>query len=219
LRGDQAFLGEGWITMELKLLRSSRLRTAAIVFVMLGAGFIFLAQSAAAQTERTELVVGLQNDMTTMDFFNPETNTVWNAYQVEWGFEGLFSSTPDNIIFPVLANPAKGTSGPGYTFIVAPPATQPIVDVYVRPGVTFHDGQPMTRDDVVFTYQVLEWSTSQTFIGTALWWDIPRFAHWSGGSATAHSLVRAVATSSSGLSASLFIAVVQRLVGCGDERC
>src|SRR5207247_7201407 len=54
--------------MELKLLRSSRLRTAAIVFVMLGAGFIFLAQSAAAQTERTELVVGLQNDMTTMDF-------------------------------------------------------------------------------------------------------------------------------------------------------
>jgi len=172
--------------MELKLLRSSRLRTAAIVFVMLGAGFIFLAQSAAAQTERTELVVGLQNDMTTMDFFNPETNTVWNAYQVEWGFEGLFSSTPDNIIFPVLANPAKGTSGPGYTFIVAPPATQPIVDVYVRPGVTFHDGQPMTRDDVVFTYQVLEWSTSQTFIGTALWWDIPRFAHWSGGAAKSH---------------------------------
>ena len=172
--------------MELKLLRSSRLRTAAIVFVMLGAGFIFLAQSTAAQTERTELVVGLQNDMTTMDFFNPETNTVWNAYQVEWGFEGLFSSTPDNIVFPVLENPAKGTSGPGYTFIVAPPATQPIVDVYIRPGVTFHDGQPMTRDDVVFTYQVLEWSTSQTFIGTALWWDIPRFAHWSGGAAKSH---------------------------------
>src|SRR5205809_721338 len=44
----------------------------------------------------------------------------------------------------------------------------------------------MTRDDVVFTYQVLEWSTSQTFIGTALWWDIPRFAHWSGGAAKSH---------------------------------
>src|SRR5947199_10673246 len=158
--------------MRLKLLHSPGLHAFVITLILLGAGFIFLAQSAAAQGERTELVIGLQNDMTTLNYFNPETNTVWNAYQVEWGFEGLFSSTPDNIIFPVLANPAKGTSGPGYTFIVAPPATQPIVDVYVRPGVRFHDGQPMTRDDVVFTYRVLEWSTSQTFIGTALWWDI-----------------------------------------------
>src|SRR6267143_2543250 len=172
--------------MELSLFRSSRLRAAAIVFVMLGAGLIFLTQNTSAQTERTELVVGLQNDMTTMNFFNPETNTVWNAYQVEWGFEGLFASTPDNIIYPSLANPAKGTSGPGYTFIVAPPAAQPVVDVYIRPGVTFHDGQPMTRDDVVFTYQTLEWSTSQTFIGTALWWDLPKFAHWSGGAAKSH---------------------------------
>src|SRR5207247_10228016 len=120
--------------------RSSRLRTAAIVFVMLGAGFIFLAQSAAAQTERTELVVGLQNDMTTMDFFNPETNTVWNAYQVEWGFEGLFSCTPDNLILPVLANPAKVTSGTGYTSRDAPPARNDTVDVYSRPALSFHEG-------------------------------------------------------------------------------
>src|SRR2546427_6689495 len=172
--------------MGLRILHSPVLRSIAIVFVLLASGLIFAAQTAAAQGERTELVIGLQNDMTTLNYFNPDTNTVWNAYQVEWGFEGLFSSTPDNIVFPVLANPAKGTSGPGYTFIVAPPATQPIVDVYIRPGVTFHDGQPMTRDDVVFTYQVLEWSTSQTFIGTALWWDIPRFAHWSGGAAKSH---------------------------------
>src|SRR6267143_807756 len=172
--------------MELKLLRSSRLRASAIVFVMLGAGFIFLAQTVAAQTERTELVVGLQNDMTTMDFFNPDTNTVWNAYQVEWGFEGLFSTTPDNIIFPVLANPAKGASGPGYTFIVAPPATQPVVDVYIRPGVKFHDNSDLTAADVVFSYQTLEWSTLQTAIWTALWWDAPKFAHWTGGAAKSH---------------------------------
>src|SRR5881296_3061494 len=172
--------------MGLKLLRSPGLRAIAIVFVLLGSAFIFAAQTVAAQGERTELVIGLQNDMTTLNYFNPDTNTVWNAYQVEWGFEGLFSSTPDNIVFPVLANPAKGTSGPGYTFIVAPPAAQPVVDVYIRPGVTFHDGQPMTVDDVVFSYQVLEWSTYQTYIGTALWWDAPKFAHWTGGAAKSH---------------------------------
>src|SRR2546422_726884 len=172
--------------MGLKLLRSPGLRAIAIVFVLLGSAFIFAAQTVGAQGERTELVIGLQNDMTTLNYFNPDTNTVWNAYQVEWGFEGLFSSTPDNIVFPVLANPAKGTSGPGYTFIVAPPAAQPVVDVYIRPGVTFHDGQPMTVDDVVFSYQVLEWSTYQTYIGTALWWDAPKFAHWTGGAAKSH---------------------------------
>src|SRR2546428_632267 len=172
--------------MGLRILHSPVLRSIAIVFVLLASGLIFAAQTAAAQGERTELVIGLQNDMTTLNYFNPDTNTVWNAYQVEWGFEGLFSSTPDNIVFPVLANPAKGTSGPGYTFIVAPPAAQPVVDVYIRPGVTFHDGQPMTVDDVVFSYQVLEWSTYQTYIGTALWWDAPKFAHWTGGAAKSH---------------------------------
>src|SRR3989449_1198435 len=172
--------------MGLRILHSPVLRSIAIVFVLLASGLIFAAQTAAAQGERTELVIGLQNDMTTLNYFNPDTNTVWNAYQVEWGFEGLFSSTPDNIVFPLLANPDKGTSGPGYKFIVAPPAAQPVVDVYIRPGVTFSDGQPMTVDDVVFTYQVLEWSTYQTFIGSALWWDAPRFAHWTGGAAKSH---------------------------------
>jgi ABC-type transport system substrate-binding protein len=165
--------------MVLKLLGSPALRATVIVLVMLGAGFVFLAQTAAAQGERTELVVGLQNDMTTIDPFNPETNTVWNAYQVEWGFEGLFGSDPDGKIFPLLADPARG-NGTGFDFIGSPTAGRPVVDVYIRPGVTFHDNQPMTADDVVFTYQILAWSTAQTAITAALWWDAPVWSHWTG---------------------------------------
>src|SRR6266699_634456 len=178
--------GEERNTMELKLLRSPGLRATVLVFVLLAAGFVFLTTPAAAQGGRTELVIGLQNDMTTLDYFNPETNTVWNAYQVGYSFEGLFSNDPDYSVFATLANPAKGTSGPGFTFIVPPTSPQPVVDVYIRPGVTFHDGSSMTRDDVVFSYQVLEWSTYQTFISSALWWDAPIWPHWTGGSAVSH---------------------------------
>jgi len=182
-------MGRSLKTMAIKLLRSTALRATVIVLIMLGAGFIFLVHNAAAASSRTEVVIGLQNDMTTLDYFNPETNTVWNAYQVGYSFEGLYGSDPDNHIFAVLANPAKGTNG--FTFITAPTAPQPVIDVYIRSGVNFHDGQPMTRDDVVFSYQVLAWSTSQTLITSALWWPTHQWPHWTGGTNTSHIGVEA----------------------------
>src|SRR6266545_2633694 len=69
---------------------------------------VSMETSPAAQGGRNELVIGLQNDMTTLDYFNPETNTVWNAYQVGYGFEGLFSNDPDYNVFPVLACSLRG---------------------------------------------------------------------------------------------------------------
>ncbi|MBI2201707.1 MAG: hypothetical protein HYU43_07170 [Armatimonadetes bacterium] len=36
------------------------------------------------------------------------------------------------------------------------PVTQTAVDVYLRPGMKFHDGQPMTADDVKFTYDEMK---------------------------------------------------------------
>jgi ABC-type transport system substrate-binding protein len=172
--------------MVLKILHSPGLRAAVIAMVLLGTGFMVFAQPTAAQGGRTEIVIGLQNDMTTLDYFNPETNTVWNAYQVGYGFEGLFGSDPDNHVFPILANPLKGASGPGFSFIGPPTAAQPVVDVYVRPGVTFHDGQPMTVADVVFSYQVLAWSTYQTYVTSPLWWIAPQWPHWTGGGNVSH---------------------------------
>src|SRR2546427_1797474 len=172
--------------MALKILHSPGLRAAVIAMVLIGTGFMVFAQPTAAQGGRTEIVIGLQNDMTTLDYFNPETNTVWNAYQVGYGFEGLFGSDPDNHVFPVLANPAKGASGPGFSFIGSPTAAQPVVDVYVRPNVNFHDGQPLTVGDVVFSYQVLAWSTYQTFVTSPLWWIAPQWPHWTGGGNVSH---------------------------------
>lgn len=171
--------------MEFKLVRSPGLRAIVVACVLLGAGFIFLAQSVSAQGGRTELVLGLQNDMTTLDFFNPETNTVWNYYQVGWTFDSLFDTDPDFNIFALLADPARGTSGPGYTFVTAPTDPQPVIDVFIRTGVPFHDSttttpQTLTADDVVFTYQTLAWSTAQTYITSALWWDAPKWPHWDG---------------------------------------
>src|SRR5256885_3068941 len=181
-------MGRSLKTMAIKLLRSTALRATVIVLSMLGAGFIFLVHNAAAASSRTEVVIGLQNDMTTLDYFNPETNTVWNAYQVGYSFEGLYSSDPDNHIFAVLANDAKVGTGitNGFKFITPITDPQPIVDVYIRPGVTFHDGQSLSADDVVFTYQSLAWSTYQTFITAALWWPTHQWPHWTGGTNTSH---------------------------------
>ncbi len=71
--------------MEGRFLSLSHVPAMVVVYVMIGAGFVVLAQSplAAAATYRTELVVGLQNDMTSLNYFDPATNTVWKAYMVE----------------------------------------------------------------------------------------------------------------------------------------
>ena len=157
------------------------LRALVVAFVLFAGMFIVLlqAQTAAAQGTETEIVIGLQNDMTTMNYWNPETNTVWNYYQTGLlVFEGLFSNDPDFKSFPVLADKTKGATGPGFTIVQTSPYT--IVDVFVRQNVKFHDGTTMTADDVVFSYQVKAWSTEQTSITEALWWDAPTFPHWSG---------------------------------------
>lgn len=168
--------------MRLKLMHSSGLRATVITMILLGAGMIFMVQPAAAQTESAEIVIGLQNDMVDMNTWNPGTNSVWKSYQIgSLNFESLLGTDPNGNIFPYLADPARGATGPGYTVVtpaVAPDAAT--VDVFIRPGVTFTDGTPMTADDVVFSYQTQGWGTYSSFINEALWWDVPRFSHWSG---------------------------------------
>ncbi len=186
--------------MHSTLSKLPALRALVVAFVLLGGMFIVLlqAQAASAQGGRTEIVIGLQNDMTTMNYWNPETNTVWNYYQTGLlVFEGLFSNDPDFTAFPVLADRARvGTSplggGPGYNIVAL--GANPIIDVYVRTGVKYHDGSTMTPDDVVFSYQAKAWSTEQTAITEALWWDAPLWPHWTGGAAKSHIGVENVGT-------------------------
>src|SRR5688572_19767454 len=107
--------------METKRAPRRAVRTALLAYVLLAAGLAGFLQSpsASAAGPRTEIVIGLQNDMTSLNSWNPETNTVWNFYQVGiLMFEGLFSTDPDLSLFPVLANPAIRGNGtedaPGY---------------------------------------------------------------------------------------------------------
>src|SRR2546427_788509 len=165
----------GGAAMQGSFLSSNHVRAMVVVYVMIGAGFVVLAQSplAAAATYRTELVVGLQNDMTSMNYFDPATNTVWKAYMVAWGFESLLAHDQASLSYAFLADPAYG-GGSGWTV----DASGFNVTVQIRSGVTFHDGVTMNADDVVFTYQTLGWSTYNTFVTDPLWWPAKKYPLW-----------------------------------------
>jgi len=160
-----------------------------IIYVMIAASFVFVGQanSAAAASTRSTLVIGIQNDMVNMNPWDPGTNSVWKAYQTEWGLEALFGQDPDFAVFPYLADPAQGgancpsgslPSNPGYCV----DASGLNVTVYIRQGASgvpkFWDGTTLTPLDVVFTFQTLGWSTAENGIYQALWWDVPRVHLW-----------------------------------------
>lgn len=167
-----------------KLLRSTSLRTLVLVYVLIGASFVFLtgATPASAQEQRTNLVVGLQLDMPNLDYFDVATNTIWKGYQLQFNWEPLFTFDPDYAIYADLANsslggtscPSGSVGQPGYCV----DASGLNVTVYLRRGVTFTDGQPFTADDVVFTYQTLGWSTLANGISKGIWWPTPSFPLW-----------------------------------------
>lgn len=172
-----------------KLFRSTTLRALVIIYVMIAASFVFVGQanSASAASTRSTLVIGIQNDMVNMNPWDPGTNSVWKAYQTEWGLEALFGQDPDFAIFPYLADPAQGgascpsgslPSNPGYCV----DASGLNVTVFIRQGASgvpkFWDGTTTTPLDVVFTFQSLAWSTAENGIYQALWWDVPRVHLW-----------------------------------------
>ncbi len=167
-----------------KLLRSTSLRTLVLVYVLIAASFVFMTQAspASAQEQRTNLVVGLQLDMPNLDYFDVATNTIWKGYQLQFNWEPLFTFDPDYVIYADLANsslggtscPAGSVGQPGYCV----DASGLNVTVFIRRGVTFTDGQPLTADDVVFTYQTLGWSTYANGISKGIWWAQPQFPLW-----------------------------------------
>src|SRR5207244_11985468 len=88
--------------------RSIALRTLVIVFVMVASVFVLTLSSpnAAAAASRTNLVIGLQNDMVNLNPFDPSTNSVWKAYQTQYNFETLFTFDPNYQLYAELADPA-----------------------------------------------------------------------------------------------------------------
>lgn len=173
-----------------RLLSSNTLRALVIIFVMVAASFVLLVQSdvAAAAATDTQLVVGLQNPATSLNFFDVATNSVWKAYMLEYDFESLYTYDPASALYSDLANntaatncPAGQTPGP-YTGMCHD-ASGFNFTVQLHTGITFADpGQstpkPMTAQDVVFAYQTLAWSTNAQVIYPALWWPQPMVPLW-----------------------------------------
>ena len=65
--------------MKRKLISSNTLHVLVIVFVMIAASFVLLVQTkpVSAQGADTQLVVGLQNPATSLNYFDVATNSVW----------------------------------------------------------------------------------------------------------------------------------------------
>lgn len=183
--------------MESVVFRGREMRAVLVVLVMVTAGFAFMFQvpGASAAAAPGEIVIGLQNDMTDMNSWNPATNTVWKFYQIgALNFETLLGTDLNGNLFPWLADPARG-GGAGYAVVTPSFGTDAAtVDVFIRPGVTFTDGMPMTADDVVFSFQTQGWGTSSSSINEALWWDAPIWNHWTGGGAKSHIGVEKIGT-------------------------
>ena len=171
--------------MTRKLLSSNTLHAVIIVFVMVAASFVLLVQTdlVSAQATDTQLVVGLQNPATSLNYFDVATNSVWKAYMLEFNFEALYTYDPAAAIYPDLASdqpatgcPAGQTPGP-YAGMCHDTEFLNFT-VFLHSDVTFTDGEPMTADDVVFSYQTLAWSTNAQVIYPALWWPQPMVPLW-----------------------------------------
>src|SRR2546425_1357441 len=168
--------------MSFSLSRSIALRTLVVVFAVFASVFVLTLGSptAAAASGRTNLVIGLQNDMVNLNPFDPSTNSVWKAYQTQYNFESLFTFDPNYQLYADLADPAAAC--PAGTTVAVPGScidtSKLNITVNLRTGVTFTDTQPFSADDVVFGYQTLPWSTLATDIVSAIWWDHPVAPLW-----------------------------------------
>jgi peptide/nickel transport system substrate-binding protein len=103
----------------------------------LAAGLALTAGAAFAQ--RTDIVVGMQLEPPHLD---PTAGAAAAIDEVVYAnvFEGLTRFAPDGTIRPALAE----------SWEIAPDDLSWVF--HLRPNVTFHDGTPMTAEDVVFSF-------------------------------------------------------------------
>ena len=97
-----------------------------------------LALFAGRNAVAADLTVGVASEVTTLDphFFHLTPNTEISKLL----YSTIVTMDPKENIIPDLATSWSPTGETHWTF-------------KLRPGVTFHDGSPLTADDVVFSYQ------------------------------------------------------------------
>ncbi len=115
---------------------------------MMAGVFALFENKVSAQSEPEVLVVAIQQDMPDFNTWNLASNGAWKSDVINWGFEGLVGLDYDMLPFPVIAE--------SWTFD-EPSLTWTF---HIRHGVTFHDGTPLTADDVVFIYKAARAGTT-----------------------------------------------------------
>ena len=116
-------------------------RITLVVLVAFLLMALLISACGTAGTGSGPLVVLIDNDegpITPANF-----NTFVGFWMVGWVYDPLFVRSPDLQPIPALATEAK-PSADGLTW-----------EIKLRQGVKWHDGQPFTAKDVVFSYQFL----------------------------------------------------------------
>jgi len=114
-----------------------------VVCLLVIAAFVPSVSTASPGGETRELRVAIQQDIPDFNIFNLASNTISKRTVLDWAFEGISAIDYDGLPYPRLAESWSFDEG---TLTVT---------IELRQGVTFHDGSPLTADDVVFTYQAV----------------------------------------------------------------
>ncbi len=114
-----------------------------ILKAVVAAAILVAAPVAAAAADKDTLTVAFAAEPTTLDPVKFSAGV--DLYGIGQIFEQLLRPGPDGKIENWLAESWK----------IEGTAEQPIIDVHIRPGVKFQNGDPLTSSDFEFSYQRL----------------------------------------------------------------
>ncbi len=115
-------------------------RTLILVAVFFTASLILSACGAPVQSGPLTVIIGSDEGLLTPVNYNTDTG----YWMLGWVYDSLYTLDPDLNPIPSLATNAT-LSTDGLTWQIA-----------LRNDVRWHDGQPFTAQDVIFSYQFLK---------------------------------------------------------------
>ena len=114
-----------------------------VASILIVSAIVPITATSAPEEESRELRIAIAQDIPDFNIFNLGSNSIWKTTVLQWAFEGLCGIDMNQVSYPRLAESWMFDEG---TLTVT---------IELRHGVVFHDGSPMTADDVVFTYHAI----------------------------------------------------------------
>jgi len=164
-----------WKKEHMNLIRG--IKTVATSLIILGIVFLNTSIVYAANDKNIidarTLNVAIQREPKNLNYFDPYNYSVWKEKMLGLLYESLLSYTPDLMLYKVLAE--------DYTQLWRPENDDVLtLIVNIRKNVYFHDGEPLTAKDVVFSYQVLYWNPLYKNRLQCLYWSESKWERWDG---------------------------------------